>query len=74
MIDKQKALQILSSVGEQSELCDVKFFMGDDRNVTQEEMLSEAAKGMDLLNQGKLEPVTSLNKEGFKQVPFGSYA
>ncbi len=70
MIDKTKALEIISRTGDDCELTDVKFFIGHDRNVTQEELLSEAAKGVELLNEGKLTLVEYLNNKDFKQVSF----
>ncbi len=74
MIDKKEALKIISSTGDNCELADVKFFLGHDRNVTQEELLSEAAKGVSMLIEGKLPAVESLNSEDFRQVPFSDFA
>lgn len=74
MIAKKEALEIISSTGDNCELADVKFFLGHDRNVTQEELLNEAAKGVQLLNEGKLPAIESLNGDDFKQVEFTKFA
>lgn len=74
MISKKEALEIISSCEGGNELLDVKFFLGHDRNLTQEELLSEAAKGMQLLNKGELPAVESLNDASFKQIAFSSIA
>jgi hypothetical protein len=61
IMDLQEALKILSTPRDGFELCDVKFFLGDKRNITQEELAIEAAKGVLELNKGKLKAVASVD-------------
>ncbi len=67
-MDFSEALQVLSTPKAGSELRNVKFFLGDDRNVTHKELVIEAAKGVEQLNKGQLTPVDNIDGD-MKKTP-----
>lgn len=74
MTEKKEALEIISTAGDGKTVTDVKFFVGHDRNVTQDELINEAAKGVKMLNDGDLSEANNINGENFRQVPFSALA
>lgn len=47
----------LSSARDNFEFIDVKFFLGDDRNITQEKLVEEAANGLAQIRFGNADKV-----------------
>lgn len=53
----------LSSAMDNHELIDVKFFLGDDRNITQERLVEEAANGLTQIRFGNAEKIDSVDNK-----------
>jgi hypothetical protein len=53
----------LSSMKDNHELKDIKFFLGDDRNIAQKELVDEAANGLSQIRFGNSEEVKCVDNK-----------
>ena len=53
----------LSSARDNHELVNVKFFLGDERNITQEQLAEEALKGLSQIKFGTTQKVQSVDSD-----------
>lgn len=60
---KDRLVHALSAGKDGAELVNVKFFLGDRRNVTQEEICAQAANALTQVNLGMVKPLTSVDCE-----------
>ena len=68
MKEKKRFFRALFSGEEGAKISDVKFFLGDERNITQEEIYREAGKALIQEQLGTAEVLSGPDKEEVERV------